>query len=335
MLDVTKEAWKGVWVYCEYRKGKIADVSLELLGIGRTLAEKRDVPLSAVLLGSETGEADRQLVTYGADIVYKVDHQSLAEFREDIYVNVFSDLVREHRPEIVLAGATTIGRSMIPAVAAKFNTGLTADCTGLEIREKDGVLLQSRPALGGNIMATIVCENQRPQMATVRSKVMQALEPDEGRAGEIVDITPKPEVLESKLQVLETVASDGNKVNIQDSDILIAAGRGLDGKKGVELVQKLAEVLNAEVAASRAVVDAGWVSYPHQVGQTGKTVAPKLYFAIGISGAIQHIAGMQLSDVIVAINRDEDAPIFDVADYCVVGDLFEVVPKLIAKLEQR
>ncbi len=335
MFEVTRESSKGVWVYCEYRQGKLAGVSLELLGAGKTLAEKRGVPLSAVLIGGETGEVDKELVAYGADIVYKVEHESLTDFREDIYVALFADLVQEYQPEIVLAGATTIGRSLIPAVAARFNTGLTADCTSLEIREEDGALLQTRPALGGNVMATIVCENQRPQMATVRPKVMKALEPDFGRTGEICSITPKPELLVSQLQVLETVATEGSKVNIQDSDILIAAGRGLDGKKGIELVQKLAEALNAEVAASRAVVDAGWISYPHQVGQTGKTVAPKLYFAIGISGAIQHIAGMQSSDMVVAINRDQDAPIFEVADYGIVGDLFEVVPKLIAKLQQR
>lgn len=329
------DSWQGVFVYAEFRKGILAGVSLELLGVGRKLADKRGVKLSAVLIGADTGNADQVLIKHGADIVYKIDHPALENFCEDNYAAVFGELVEKHKPEIVLAGASAIGRSFIPAVATRLNAGLTADCTGLEIRESDGALLQTRPAFGGNIMATIVCENHRPQMATVRSKVMKALEPDDSRTGEIIEIDAASAVLNSNLEVLESVASEGLKVNIQEADILVSGGRGLESAKGFELVRQLADKLGAEVSASRAVVDAGWIPYPHQVGQTGKTVAPKLYIAIGISGAIQHVAGMQSADTIVAINRDADAPIFDVADYGIVGDLFEVLPKLIEKLDQR
>lgn len=329
------DSWKGVFVYCEFRKGSLAGVALELLGIGRKLADKKGVMLSAVLIGADTGDTDQLLIKHGADVVYKADHPALKDFCEDSYAQVLGDLVVEKKPEIVLAGATAIGRSFIPAIATRLNAGLTADCTGLEIRESDGALLQTRPAFGGNIMATIVCENNRPQMATVRSKVMKALEPDDSRTGEVVVVEPGAQALESKLEVLESVQSEGMKVNIQEADILVSGGRGLESAKGFELIRQLAEKLGAEVSASRAVVDAGWIPYPHQVGQTGKTVAPKLYIAVGISGAIQHVAGMQSADTIVAINRDADAPIFNVADYGIVGDLNEVLPKLIEKLDQR
>ncbi len=341
MPDLTKAvqadfgSWQGIFVYAEFRKGVLAGVSLELLGIGRKLADKKGVKLSAVLIGSNTGDTDKLLIQHGADVVYKADHPSLKNFCEDSYAAVLGDLVKEHKPEIVLAGASAIGRSFIPAVATKLHAGLTADCTGLEIRESDGALLQTRPAFGGNIMATIVCENHRPQMATVRSKVMKALEPDVHRTGDIILVEPAVSALTSKIEVLESVESEGLKVNIQEADILVSGGRGLESAKGFELIRQLADKLGAEVSASRAVVDAGWIAYPHQVGQTGKTVAPKLYIAVGISGAIQHVAGMQSADIIVAINRDADAPIFDVADFGIVGDLFEVLPKLIEKLDQR
>ena len=211
---------------------------------------------------------------------------------------------------------------------------MTADCTRLEIRAGDGALLQTRPAFGGNIMATIECPYTRPQMATVRPKVMKALEWDPQRTGRVVDITPAPEQLQSRIQVMESVIAEGCNVNIQESDILVSGGRGLDNEKGFDLIRQLAGSLNGDVAASRAAVDAGWIPYPHQVGQTGKTVGPKLYIACGISGAIQHVAGMQSADTIVAINRDGNAPIFDVADFGIVGDLYEIIPKLIAKIEE-
>jgi electron transfer flavoprotein alpha subunit len=327
--------WSGVSVFCEYRRGELAAVSLELLGIGRKLADARGVKLSAVLLGYETGETAALLIGHGADVVYLVDHEALRDFRDDCYATVFTALVRQYQPEIVLAGATAVGRSFIPGVATALNTGLTADCTKLEIREHDGALLQTRPAFGGNIMATIVCESSRPQMATVRQKVMKALDFDAKRKGEVIVVNPPAALMTSRVRVLESVVGEASTVNIQDADILVAGGRGLETAKGFELIRKLADTLGAKVSASRAVVDAGWIPYPHQVGQTGKTVCPKLYIACGISGAVQHVAGMQSAETIVAINRDENAAIFNVADYGIVGDLYEILPKLIAKIEER
>jgi len=340
-LDIEKTAkmdvndWSGVFVYCEYRRGALAPVSLELLGIGRTLADKRKTILTAVLIGHETGRTAEELIGYGADVVYRSDHSALEAFTDERYCAVLTDLIREHKPEIVLAGATAIGRSFIPGVATTLNAGLTADCTHLEIRDEDGALLQTRPAFGGNIMATIVCESSRPQMSTVRPKVMKAGEFDSARKGEIIDIEPKSTYLAGRVKVLEVVVEEAANVNIQEADILVSGGRGLDSAKGFELIRQLAETLNAKVSASRAVVDAGWIPYPHQVGQTGKTVAPKLYIACGISGAVQHAAGMQSAETIVAINRDKNASIFDIADYGIVGDLFEIIPRLINKIEEK
>lgn len=329
------ESWSGIWVFCETVRGELAPVATELLGIGRTLADDRKAQLSAVLLGYQTGESAEKLIGHGADKVYRVDDPALELFTDDIYEKIVSDLILAHKPEVVLAGATAIGRSFIPGVATTVDAGLTADCTRLEIRKEDGILLQTRPAFGGNIMATIICPDTRPQMATVRPKVMKELDFDARRRGEIIDITPAPEQLISRIEVLESISEQQSKVNIQESDILVSGGRGLENEKGFELLIKLAESLGAKVSASRAVVDAGWIPYPHQVGQTGKTVAPKLYIACGISGAIQHVAGMQSSETIVAINRDAEAPIFNVADFGVVGDLYEVIPKLIDKIEEK
>ncbi len=334
-LKTDLNSWSGVWVYCEYRKGSLAPVSLELLGIGRKLADQRGVDLNAVLIGNDLGETSSELISYGADIVYTVDHQELELFTEDRYCKILTRLVQEHRPEIVLAGATAIGRSFIPGVATTLDAGLTADCTSLSIRESDGALLQTRPAFGGNIMATIECPRSRPQMATVRPKVMKALEKDNSREGKIVNVEPLQDELASKIKVQDSVVAEQGNVNIQESDILISGGRGLESEKGFELIRQLAEALGADVSASRAVVDAGWIPYPHQVGQTGKTVAPKLYVACGISGAVQHVAGMQSAETIVAINRDKNAPIFDVADFGIVGDISEVIPKLINKIEEQ
>lgn len=332
-IQVDLEKWSGVWVYCEFRAGKLASVSLELLGVGRKLADARKVKLVAVLIGSNTGDTAQSLIGYGADIVYCADDPALESFTDETYDAVLTHLIEQHQPEIVLAGATAIGRSFIPGVANKLGAGLTADCTNLDIREDDGALLQTRPAFGGNIMATIVCPSSRPQMSTVRPNVMKALEFDASRSGEVLDVKLEPNMLQSKVRVLESVLYDNDDVNIQESDILIGGGRGLESEKGFGLIRELAAAMKGSVSASRAVVDAGWIGYPHQVGQTGKTVAPKLYIACGISGAIQHVAGMNSSETIVAINRDENAPIFDVADFGIVGDLFEVLPKLISKIE--
>ena len=327
--------WSGVMIFAEYRHGRFAPVTFELLGIGRQLADQQNVPLSGVLLGDQLGDGGRELVAYGADKVYQVDNPALADFTDEAYANILEDLVREHKPAIVLAGATAIGRSFIPLVATSLATGLTADCTELSIRPEDGVLLQTRPAFGGNIMATIECPYTRPQMATVRPRVMKALEHDPARQGEVIPYDPAPERLESKVKVIRHVLEEQNQVNITEGDIIVAGGRGLDNEKGFELIKQLADAVGGAVGASRAAVDSEWIAYPHQVGQTGKTVNPKLYIACGISGAIQHVVGMQSSETIVAINKDPNAPIFDVATYGIVGDLFEVVPKLIEKLQQR
>lgn len=329
------QSWSGIWVFCEFTRGMLAPVATELLGIGRKLADVRNVKLSAVLLGHMTGETAERLIGHGADVVYRVDNPALELFSDEIYERIVSDLITSYKPEIVLAGATAIGRSFIPGVATSVNAGLTADCTKLEIREEDGILLQTRPAFGGNIMATIVCLDTRPQMATVRPKVMKEMDFDESRSGEIIEIIPTPRQLVGRIQVLESVSEQQAKVNIQESDILVSGGRGLENEDGFTMITQLAEALGAKVSASRAVVDAGWIPYPHQVGQTGKTVAPKLYIACGISGAIQHVAGMQSSETIVAINRDPEAPIFNVADFGVVGDVYEVIPKLIDKIEEK
>lgn len=329
------ESWSGVWVFAEFRDGRIAPVALELLGIGRQLADQRGVALSAVLLGSGLGEQARELVGFGADRVYQVEHPTLASFTDDAYGNILADLARTHNPEIILAGATAIGRSFIPRVATMLATGLTADCTDLAIRQADGVLLQTRPAFGGNIMATIECPHTRPQMATVRPLVMKPLAFDAARSGEIVEVNPAPALLLSRVEVVESVREAGNQINITEADILVAGGRGLESEKGFALVHEVAELLGGAVAASRGAVDSGWVGYPHQVGQTGKTVCPKIYVACGISGAIQHLVGMQSSDTIIAINRDENAPIFEVATYGIVGNVFEVLPVLIERLRER
>ncbi len=327
--------WSGIMIFAEFRHGKMAPVSFELLGIGRRLADQQNVPLSAVLLGSGLGDAARDLVSYGADIVYQVDDPALEYFTDEIYGNILEDVAREQKPEVVLAGATAIGRSFIPLVATSLATGLTADCTQLAIRPEDGVLLQTRPAFGGNIMATIECPHTRPQMSTVRPRVMKAAQQDPERKGEIINYQPQPERLQSRVKVLRNVLEEQDQVNITEGEIIVAGGRGLDNEKGFELIKQLADAVGGAVGASRAAVDSEWIAYPHQVGQTGKTVNPKLYIACGISGAIQHVVGMQSSETIVAINKDPHASIFDVATYGIVGDLFEVVPKLIEKIKER
>lgn len=326
--------YRGILVFAEYRHGTIASVAYELLGIGRKLADQRGVELAAVVLGGAVSECANDLIAAGADRVLVAEHPELEQFREDIYAGILEKVIREQKPEVVLAGATAIGRSVIPSVATAINAGLTADCTRLEIRESDGMLLQTRPAFGGNIMATIECPQTRPQMATVRPKVMAPAVPDTSRQGDVLVVELPEALLQSRLQVLETVINTEDQVNIQEVEALVAGGRGLDSAKGFALLRELAEELGGAVAASRAAVDAGWIPYAHQVGQTGKTVSPKIYIACGISGAVQHAVGMQSAEVVVAINRDKDAPIFDIATYGVVGDLFEVVPRLIQRLQE-
>lgn len=327
------ENWRGVWVFAEQRGGEIAGVSVELLGEGRRLADKLGVKLSAVLFGYQMGKQAIDLIAFGADRVLLADKACLGEFNDEPYSHLLAELIRQYKPEIVLCGATSLGRSFIPKVASQLNTGLTADCTGLEIDENKKILLQTRPAFGGNIMATIICPDQRPQMATVRHRVMKRAGYNPERKGEITEIPYVPDLSKFRAKLLEVVASLEEKVNLTEADIIVSGGRGLGDPKNFKVIYDLANLLGGVVGASRAAVDAEWISYSHQVGQTGRTVCPKLYIACGISGAVQHLVGMQSSDVIVAINIDANAPIFQVADFGLVGDVLEVVPLLTEKLK--
>lgn len=326
--------YKGVWVFGEQNDGIPAGVALELVGEGRKLADQLQVELSVVLLGDNVQQAAKTLIAHGADKVYLVDDPSLKHFNDESYSDIFVQLIKKYKPEIVIMGATTYGRSLGPRVSSRINTGLTADCTKLEIDPEKKILLQTRPAFGGNLMATIICPNHRPQMSTVRPKVMKALEPDTSRVGEIII----PEVTiprDLKTKVLDVVSNLCEMVNLTEADIIVSGGRGIGDPKNFSLLEDLARVLGGAVGASRAAVDAGWIEYSHQVGQTGKTVGPKVYFACGISGAVQHLAGMSSADTIIAINKNPDAPIFKIATFGIVGDVLQVVPALISEFKVR
>lgn len=335
MIADTKEElekYKGVWVFAEQRKGKPAPVSYELLGAGKRLAKELATELSAVLLGADESAAE-ELIKWGADSVYLCSDAALEKFNDEAYAEMLSRLIKEHKPAIVLAGATPVGRSFIPRVAANIRTGLTADCTSLEIDKDTKDLLQVRPAFGGNIMATILCPHHRPQMATVRPRVMKKGEYDPARSGNIIHV--KADHLTLRTKVVETVEEvSAVMVNLHEADVIVAGGRGVGNADGFRLLEELAGVMGGAVGASRAAVDEEWISYSHQVGQTGKTVCPKIYIACGISGAVQHLVGMQSSDIIIAINKNPEAPIFDVATYGIVGDLFEILPILINKIKE-
>ena len=325
---------KGVWVFCEQKHGILQSVSYELLSKGRELADKLKTELSAVLIGHEMEEKAKEIIHRGAEVVYLVDHPMLKNYLDDPYTQILSRLIKKYKPEIVLCGATSIGRSLISRVAVKVHTGLTADCTGLDIDEHKKILLQTRPAFGGNIMATIITPNHRPQMATVRHKVMKEATQDPKRKGRIIKEVYGEDVYSSRTKILDIIEEVSSTVNLTEADIIVSGGRGLKDQKNFKILEDLARILNAAVGASRAAVDSGWMPYSHQVGQTGKTVCPKIYIACGISGQIQHLVGMQSSDVIVAINNDPHAPIFQVATYGIVGDLFEVVPLLTNKFKE-
>lgn len=323
---------KGVWVFAEQRDNNIANVSFELLGAGRRLADMLGTDLSAVLFGAGESHAD-ELIKWGADRVYLCTDEIVRSFNDEPYSKLLSQLIMEHRPEIVLAGATPIGRSFIPRVAAKLKTGLTADCTALEVDVQTKNLLQIRPAFGGNIMATILCPHTRPQMATVRPRVMKRGQYDPLRKGEILRVNAG--AVGSRTRVIDSVKEVSEvAINLQEANVIVAGGRGVGGERGFSVLHELAQALGGCVAASRAAVDEGWIPYRHQVGQTGKTVSPNIYIACGISGAVQHLVGMQSSDIIVAINKNPEAPIFNVATYGIVGDLFEIVPMLSRKIRE-
>lgn len=320
--------YKDVWVFCEQKNGVVQSISYELLGEGKKLAAKLGVKLCGVLLGDNVAKAVEDISHRGADKIYVVDAPELKHYQDDPYTKILVELVNEYKPEVILCGASVVGRSLISRVAITIDAGLTADCTGLDIDEKEKILLQTRPAFGGNIMATIITPNHRPQMATVRHKVMKEADVHKTHKAQVIKKTYPPDILKSRTSLLDIVEEIEETVNLAEADIIVSGGRGLGSPENFKIVKDLAKVLNAAVGSSRAAVDAGWMPYSHQVGQTGKTVCPKLYVACGISGQIQHLIGMQSSKVIVAINKDPDAPIFKVATYGIVGDVNEIVPAL-------
>lgn len=333
------EAYKGVFVFAQQVDNEISGIAFELIGKGKDLAKDLNTEVTAVLVGSDVKGLADELAEYGADKVIVVDDPELKEYRTEPYTHALASVINEFKPEIFLIGATAIGRDLGPRVCARIHTGLTADCTQLEIgdfpinpipgkEQKHNQLLMTRPAFGGNTIATIACPNHRPQMATVRPGVMQKKEPVAGAKAEVIEYNPGFTPNDKYVEILDIVKSVTETVDIQAAKILVSGGRGVGSAENFALLDDLAEALGGTVSCSRAVVDNGWKPKDLQVGQTGKTVRPNVYFAIGISGAIQHVAGMEESDIIIAINKDPDAPIFDVADYGIVGDALKIVPKL-------
>jgi electron transfer flavoprotein alpha subunit/NAD-dependent dihydropyrimidine dehydrogenase PreA subunit len=335
--EAKKEAdvseYRGVLVYAEQRNGVVHPVVYELLGKGRELADQLGEELYAVVIGKDVSEGAEELAMRGADKVFVYEDPALEDFRDDPYSALLEELVREERPSIFLIGATSIGRSLGPKVAACLETGLTADCTGLDIDPETRLLLQTRPAYGGNIMATIICTNNRPQMATVRYKVMKEAERDPSRKAMIIHKPLDMDRIPDRIRVLDFQPAP-EVVSIVDADIIVSGGKGLGEPKGFETIRELAQTLGGAVGASRPTVDEGWMEYRHQVGLSGRTVRPKLYIACGISGAVQHLAGMKTSDVIISINKDSDAPIFNVSTLGTVGDLYEVIPLLVQRIKE-
>ena len=337
--------YKGVFVFAQQVDNKLSGISFELIGEGKRLAEKLDEQVTAVLIGSDVKGLVDELAEYGADRVIVVDDPELKEYRTEPYAHALASVINEYKPEIVLVGATAIGRDLGPRVSARVATGLTADCTVLEIgdfplnaipgqEQKHNQLLMTRPAFGGNTIATIACPDNRPQMATVRPGVMQKIDPIAGAKAEVIEYNPGFTPDNKYVEILDVVKELSDTVDIMDAKILVSGGRGVGSAENFKLLQDLADVIGGTVSCSRAVVDNGWLPKELQVGQTGKTVRPNVYFAIGISGAIQHTAGMEESDIIIAINKDDSAPIFDVADYGIVGDLNKIVPKLTEELKK-
>jgi electron transfer flavoprotein alpha subunit len=324
---------KGVWALCETYEGRLRSISFELVTKGRELADTLGEEMTAVLIGHNMSNLAESLVHQGANRVLILDHELFEDYTTDAYSIALTTLVKERKPSILLLGATTNGRDLAPRVAARLKVGLTADCTGLEI--EDGKLIQTRPSFGGNIIAELITPVTRPQMATVRSNVFKPSEPDTSRQSEVESISIEIDANSIRTQVLEKVkeVSEGMK-SVEEADIVVCSGRGIKDPSNLELPQKLADLLDAAVGGSRPIVDLGWLPPTQQVGQSGRTICPKLYFALGISGAIQHLVGMSSSDIIVAVNKDPDAPIFEIADFGIVGDLFEVVPEIIEAIQK-
>ncbi|WP_061294094.1 electron transfer flavoprotein subunit alpha/FixB family protein [Clostridium botulinum] len=326
--------FKGVWIFAEQREGKLQKVALELIGKGKELSKKLGVELTAVLLGYNIDDIPRQLIEYGADKVLYVNNPLLKNYTTDGYTKVINDLIEERKPEILLVGATYIGRDLAPRISSRLGTGLTADCTGLDIDDDTRNLLMTRPAFGGNLMATIICDSNRPQMSTVRPGVFQKLEKDANRDGSIENIKVNLKESDIKIKIKEIVKLAKEIEDISEAKILVSGGRGLGSPEGFKLLRELADLMGGAISGSRAVVDSGWIDKAYQVGQTGKTVRPNLYIACGISGAIQHLAGMQDSDYIIAINKDESAPIMQVADLSIVGDYKKILPFMIDEIKK-
>lgn len=328
------EKYRGVWVFAEQKRGSIQSISYELLGKATDLAKKLGTDVSCMLLGHNITDKAQELISRGADNVYIVDAPELEHFLDEPYSKILINLIRKYRPEIVLCGASSIGRALVSRVAVNIHAGLTADCTELDIDETEKILLQTRPAFGGNIMATIISKNHRPQMATVRHKVFKEAEVDPSRTGKVIVEEFDKSFFRSRTKMLDVIEEVTSTINIAEADIIVSGGRGMKSPENFAMLEELAKVLGGAVGASRAAVDSDWMPYSHQVGQTGKTVCPKIYIACGISGQIQHLVGMSSSDIIIAINKDASAPIFQVADYGIVGDVFEAVPLLTKKFKE-
>ena len=324
--------YKGILVFAEQRDGVLQNVGLELIGEAKKLAAQLKTPVTAVLMGHNIQNLAQTLIEYGADIVLVVDNEHLKLYDTEAYAQVFKAVIDAKKPEIVLLGATTLGRDLAPRVSSRMNTGLTADCTKLDIDEATNVFGMTRPAFGGNLMATIVCPDHRPQMATVRPGVMQKLPKEEGRKGEIESFPVNIDTSKMKVKILDIVKETSKKIDITEAKILVSGGRGVGSKENFKNLEAVASKIGATVSGSRAAVDAGFIEQARQVGQTGKTVRPNIYFACGISGAIQHMAGMEESEYIIAINKDKDAPMFGIADLGIVGDVNKVLPLLAEEL---
>lgn len=331
---MNKEDYKGVFVFAQQVDNKISSVSYELVGEAKRLAKELDTDVTAVLLGYKVEGLAGKLAKYGADHVIVVDDPALETYMTDPYLEALHQVVDAKKPDIVLYGATAIGRDLAPRVSARVHTGLTADCTKLEIDPETKDLRMTRPAFGGNIMATILCSDHRPQMATVRPGVMQRAEKNAGVAADVERFQATGLAEAVKVEILEVIKKTAGKMDIQDAKVLVSGGRGMGGPENFKLLEELAAAFGGTVSSSRACVDSGWVEKDRQVGQTGKTVRPNLYIACGISGAIQHLAGMEESDIIIAINKDPGAPIFEVADYGVVGDALKIVPLLTQEVKK-
>jgi len=332
-IDINE--YRGVWVFVEQTEGEPARVSLELLGKGRELAEKLGVVLTAFLLGESVQGPAKELIFFGADEVIVADHPLLRDYRTELYTDIISEQVIALKPEVLIVGASPIGRDLAPRLSFRLNAGCTADCTGLDIDEENRLFVSTRPAFGGNVMATIICPEHRPQMSTVRPGVMALPEKDDSREGQIIDLELQLDEDACKVKILESVKGASEGVNIQDAERIVAVGMGAGDKETFDMIKELAELLDGELGATRFAVEAGWVSHDRQIGQTGKTVRPELYVGCGISGAVQHTAGMSASKMIIAINKDPNAEVFKIADYGIVGDVRKVVPAIISELKNQ